>query len=87
MYKEIIDINLWPKQTQKIRINTTNWYSLDKWFFDPHTSRVKYIDYPTIKYHYSLERKLKLKLKTPAIKYFLDSQEKRATPESIALKT
>ena len=85
MLKEIVDINLWPKETQKIRINTTNWYALENWLFDPHTGRIKYIDYPTIKYHYSLERKLKLKLKTPVTKYFLDSQEKRAIQLSNAL--
>ena len=85
MLKEIVDINLWPKETQKIRINTTNWYALENWLFEPHTGRIKYIDYPTIKYHYSLERKLKLKLKTPVTKYFLDSQEKRAIQLSNAL--
>ena len=71
MFKEITDITKWPKQTQKIRINTTNWYALDSWMFDPYTGRIKHTDYPAIGYHYCLESKLARRLKTPQTQHFL----------------
>ena len=65
MFKEKTNIKDWPKGTKLIRINTEDWYTVEDWYFNIETGQIRHKDYPLVKYHHSIEKKLKLKIATP----------------------
>ena len=69
MFKEQHDITKWPEGTTQ----EGNWYCIDDWQFDPHTSRVKHNHYDAVRYHMSIDTKINQNLNTPAVKSFFNS--------------
>ena len=70
MFKEKTDIKDWPEGTKVIRINTENWYMVEDWHFNIKTGQIRHQNYPLVKYHHSMEKKLKLKIATPWTKQY-----------------
>lgn len=66
MAKEVDDIAKWPAGTEMIDL----WYANDDWLFDPSTGRIRHKNYPTTKYHPSMDRKMKIGIKTPAVELY-----------------
>ena len=73
MLKEKTDIKDWPTQTLPVRINTINWFRCDEWLFRPSTGEVKNVNYSLIKYHPSINIKLKQNIMTPAVKLYKET--------------
>ena len=40
------------------------------WYFNIETGQIRHKDYPLVKYHHSIEKKLKLKIATPWTKQY-----------------
>jgi hypothetical protein len=73
MLKEKTDIKDWPAKTLPVRINTINWFRCDEWLFRPSTGEVKNVNYSLIKYHPSINIKLKQNILTPAVKLYKET--------------
>ena len=73
MLKEKADIKDWPTETLPVRINTINWFRCDEWLFRPSTGEVQNVNYPLIKYHPSINIKLKQNIMTPAVKLYKET--------------
>ena len=73
MLKEKTDIKDWPTKTLPVRINTINWFRCDEWLFRPSTGEVKNVNYSLIKYHPSINIKLKQNIMTPAVKLYKET--------------
>lgn len=56
----------WPKET----VVKNNWYCVEDWQFDPLTGLVKHNNFPDIRYHHSISRKLYFKLSTPVTRNY-----------------
>ena len=68
MFKEKTDIKMWPNGTKELTNN--GWFAIDDWYFNPRNGQVKHKDYPTVKYHHSIAKKLELGIKTPWIIHY-----------------